>query len=131
MGLLQLNTAMQITTLTAIISISIALIAGFFLGWFVCRRVAHKLMSLSSAEETIRILLALQRIRATDHLGAAELLEQNLDQALLSLGKWPSLDAAGALRMAREYRAGFPRRTTSSEIDNGVPRVLQPAALTT
>ena len=72
----------------------------------------------------LSLLAVLEMLRADDRGAALELLEQQLDNAVLGMG--PSVRGAGsqererisqALRLVRDYREGHPRQSESDKVN--------------
>ncbi len=77
-------------------------------------------------------LPTLNRLRTNHVADAIELVENELDGALIGFGTYvdhdphwhPDSTQRNILRMAREYRARYPRRSLHPEIDRAVSKTL-------
>ena len=110
------------TTSQSLILILLAFAAGVFVGWIVASRRSNQstrnLLGGASSAEAGLVVCTLERLRTGDHEGAISLLEVGLDSALIVLASLlrPTPEAQRdkrqmqMLRMAREYRARFPRQ---------------------
>ena len=113
-----------------------ALVAGTLAGgWGVSKfweRFTGDVLAGSMAAEASTTASILKRLRVGDSTNAVELLELELDGALIGIGAClrDIPDARRdplhikAVRMARDYRTHFPRTNGSSEMAEGVARAF-------
>ena len=117
--------------------IGVALVIGFGAGWFDAKysagRVPTDIAHSTLAAEIGGEVRALERLRAGNTTNAVEILEAQLDGALLALEANLSITPnRGAdpfpfqmLQLAKDYRAKFPHQSNSPEMAQGVARAFQ------
>lgn len=118
----------------------IGLIVGGAAGWFITgrhySRWAEAFASAGALPELGNAYHPLKALRAGDTNEAIDLLESQLDgaimylSAVLSQEKDEKMKAAygRALTRVRDYRATYPRKSGSAELDEGVAEALSAVA---
>jgi hypothetical protein len=118
----------------------IGLIIGGLSGWFIAGRQygrwAEGFVTAGALPELGDAYHPLKALRAGDTNEALDLLEMQLDGAIIQLSsvlplqKDEKMKAAyvRALTRARDYRATYPRKSGSAELDEGVAEALSSVA---
>lgn len=105
-------------------ALAVSAVAGYFVVLFFIHGY-----NLSVAVEAQQKVYALKEIKEGNLAKAVERLELGLDGGLMTIGKDNPITktdetAAKAIALAREYRARYPRKTSSPAVDRAVEEVL-------
>ncbi|MHA2220241.1 MAG: hypothetical protein ACXACY_30550 [Candidatus Hodarchaeales archaeon] len=118
-------------TLAYNILIILAFIGGLYIGNYKVDSFSINQIYLHSSLDLIPTVLILKRLRENRFSETIKLLEMKLDGMLIDLKDYDELSVdkrdkmiIRSIKIAKEYRSNYPRRTDNIEIEKAIEKTL-------